>query len=615
MLDYYFLKNQFLVRRPYFSLLNWYKLFEGDYEKNIYNLFINNETAAKALFNASPEFYNVLKNTEIQNLNKKTISTLAKYASRFSSRAIPFGYFCGVNVGSFDKDYGDTIVQKSKPIESYLLKLDNEVTFQIVDLLMNNDQIIKKIKFSSNPTFYKMGKTYKYIDYEYNNKQRRYVLNQLHDNSGIYRLIKSCEGWVNYEYLEKFYSEMGAEQGDILGYVRTLVQNKILFTNIHPCITKPDTLSHIEDELSESNFELIKDIREGLSTANPNGHAVEDLIKLQNYLKDNLKIKVKNYFQLDYVTAYDRYHISIETKAKIQEAVNFLCLLPNRLAQKHINTFIDKLKENYGTETVPLSEVLDASEGIGYPVGTSKSGSPYNMFESITFKNKKKTSSSFTWSWFDEVLLKKYLEFCRQGDKSFIKLSLEDIPKELRTSNCISQHLSVMAEIINSVSHGQLISLKGLGGKTPFQLMGRYSHLDIKIRQLLIDIAEEAKIQDSIQAEILLFPEDRLGNVTQHDPIFDYEIPIFSTTSVAGEKTVRLKDLEISVRDNKLILTSKKLKKRVYPRLCNAHIHDNTNIPAYRFLCDYENYLNEISSHSFSWPDIFSSIDHLPRVM
>lgn len=612
----YSLKNSFLVRRPYFSLFTWYNLFNGSYSDNIYNFFTKSQITKKALFIASPEFSKVIENTDVQNINKKCLYTMAKYASRYSSRAIPFGYFCGVNMGRFSADNLSNFKQKKNPIKSTLLKLDNAVVFQIVEALIDDDDILKKLNFYSNPTFYKSDKKYKFIDYENIDRRRRYVLNLLKNHADIYHLIELCEGMTDYSQIENFYKKIGADPEDVVTYVRSLIKNRILFTNIHPCITKPNTLFHIEDELIDNDINFIREINKILIAYNSGkDDKIEILKHLTNRLKDNLKIDLKNHYQLDYVTNYEDYTISRDIKLEIEKAVNFLSILPNRIVQNHMNSFIKKFKEIYGNTRAPLCAVLDASSGIGYPIPDSTKKVPQDMFETITFRNKEIHPHIIRWDWFDEIIFKKYIEFSSQENTSSIQLSINDLPENLRELKCKMKQITVMAEIINSSSKITSVHLKGLGGKTPLQLMGRFGHLDNKINDYLADIVNEANERDNVQSEILIFPEDRLGNVTQHSPIFDYEIPIFSGTSVSSEKTVQLKDLYISIQEDKLILYSKKLNKKIYPRLCNAHVYDQTDVPAYRFLCDYENYLNQQTVHNFSWPDIFYSQHYLPRIM
>jgi hypothetical protein len=69
----------------------------------------------------------------------------------------------------------------------------------------------------------------------------------------------------------------------------------------------------------------------------------------------------------------------------------------------------------------------------------------------------------------------------------------------------------------------------------------------------------------------------------------------------------------ISVKNNRIILRSKRLDKEVLPRLGNAHNYSFNSLPIYYFLCSIQAQ-NKRSSIGFNWNNILLNQAFLPRV-
>src|SRR4029078_12745413 len=99
---------------------------------------------------------------------------------------------------------------------------------------------------------------------------------------------------------------------------------------------------------------------------------------------------------------------------------------------------------------------------------------------------------------------------------------------------------------------------------------------------------EEAHDADKIYAEVIHLPEARTGNVLMRPQLRKHEIVYMGNGSVPFAQQIMLADLLVSVRNNSVVLRSKKFNKEIIPRLSTAHNFGSGSLPVYKFLCDLQ---------------------------
>jgi thiopeptide-type bacteriocin biosynthesis protein len=133
-------------------------------------------------------------------------------------------------------------------------------------------------------------------------------------------------------------------------------------------------------------------------------------------------------------------------------------------------------------------------------------------------------------------------------------------------------------------------------------------------KKLCIELAqkEEEMHPDKVLAEIIHISEGRLGNILTRPHYRKYEIPYLAMSTLPYENQIQVSDLMVSIKNDKVILRSKRLNKEVFPRMANAHNYSAMGLPIYHFLCDLQH--QSVKSYlGWNW-SFLGDENFLPRV-
>jgi hypothetical protein len=405
-----------------------------------------------------------------------------------------------------------------------------------------------------------------------------------------------------------------------------LINSQVLVSELEPSLTGDEFLTKIYNiliQISDSYkirkcIEAINNKLYKLDTqTNNNPIKYIEISKISNALKAEYNLKYL--FQVDVSLKTIEASIDQNLVPSIMQGIKVI----NILTEKNSETTLEKFKKafigRYEDREVPLLNALDNETGIGYFQDSANFGADISpLVDDLILPAQFDGNSIVTMSPVQNFLLSKYLESTKKGNNE-VEIYDSDIKEFSANWSDLPVTFSLFASLIEGPSEkypfGRLM-FRGAGNSSAVNLIGRFCHSNEKIHQFSKQIIsfEKQYFHDSILAEIVHLPEARLGNVILRPVLREYEIPILTTPSVKSNKVICLSDLFISVKANEVILSSKKLKKKIIPRLSNSHNYSFNSLPVYQFLCDLQKQKLR-SEIGFSWGNIFNNYSFRPRVI
>ena len=118
---------------------------------------------------------------------------------------------------------------------------------------------------------------------------------------------------------------------------------------------------------------------------------------------------------------------------------------------------------------------------------------------------------------------------------------------------------------------------------------------------------------EQVFAEIVHLPDGRTGNILCRPVLREYEIPYLGRSGAPADRQIPITDLLVSVRDDRIVLRSRRMGREVVPRLTTAHDEDWRNLGVYRFLCALQRQ-DVVSELTWDWGPLREA-PFLPRVV
>jgi len=629
--------SSFIIRTPVYPIDFYKNLTKGLFiESDAIKEILKNAPINEALFLASPELYAEIQkwltqeDYPIDKAMKIKLSVL-KYFIRMSTRCTPFGLFAACGAG---KLANETVINIDKE-KSFRRKTRFDMQFlaNLVSELTANPTIQNQLLFYPNSTLYQLGDFYRYVEYTLNENKRKYSLEALKKTDYLNLVLQKAIVGASKNELATVLVSNEITNDDAIEFIEELIINQILVSELELTLTSPSQKILSPNPYPKDCF-VPRNDRETSSGNETNGYSLEldDLNKqlfeidtkfgnpiscyeniIETVAKTNIPFDKKYLFQTDLFLDSNDFKLDKKYTSELLKAIVVL----NKISEKPKNTSLENFKkafvERYESESIPLVKALDVETGIGY-LQQSGSFDITPLLDSIGIGQKNETHNHKISLTKAEGIIHKKLQNALQNNENSIVLNLSDFDNYDFSMQNLSNTFSCLFEIVEEQGK-EWIVIQSIGGSSAANLLARFYYGDTGINDFANEIIqyESESYADKILAEIVHLPEARTGNVLRRPCFRAYEIPYLGQSSLPASHQINIEDLILQVKNDRLVMWSKKQDKEVIPRLTNAHNYSYNALPIYHFLCDMQ-FENCKSAIGFHWDNLEKLFDYFPRV-
>ncbi|GGI22447.1 lantibiotic dehydratase [Pedobacter mendelii] len=507
---------------------------------------------------SSDAFYETIRDVKAEELNSlppKVLFTIWKYFNRAKFRSTPYGTFAGFSIlnKAFNNTELQVVVKEQQIVHEFIdWPYKNTLTFSLKDLLKNNCLLF------TNSSYYFTTTSIRYIACT----DGLFELAEIDKDDFVIEILEKCLKPINVnELIERL--NISAERIDeVFSLLEDMLSLQLLLSNSDPNIIGDDYFQRI-GLVSHVDFPkyLIAE-REVISGGIDEKllHGIPGLINLMQHI------------------------LPIDGRDALKQ-------------------FINKFMKKFEQKEVPLSLALDPEMGIGYDELEQAGGEDDFIAQFYGKQNKKKEDLT------DKVKdnFKKLFKPAGFSSKEVIRLEklgihLSDKPATI--PNSFSMLMSVADD---------LICVDQTGGSTANALSGRFTMANHKVYQHCNNISnlEQSANPDILFFDVAYMVETNVDNINRRKLVYSKQLSILNFDTSADPLT--LDDIMLSVQGDEVILRSKRLNKRIVPRMASAYNYSRSDLSVFRLLCDLQ-HQNIQTNLSLFIENLFPELEYYPKV-
>ncbi len=590
--------SNYVLRTSSFPIQFYFDLLEN-FSSDQLVVYYQNPFLKEALFIASPELKTTLDKwidepNQFSSEKKEALElTLLKYIARVSSRCTPFGLFSGCSVGELSSESVITLLPNNQ--FKRVTQFDMHYWVSLLQNFVSRKEVRFFLIYYPNNSMYDVGDFYRYVEYKYIKSKREHTITALRKSELLEKIVLHCQNGLSIDQMVELIIDDNSEIEEAKNFVHELIDCQFLISSFEATVTGSDEWGRIANFLrSLPELEREKQLLEKLKNyfkqldvnVVPNVQIYSDIKVVLDEL--SVDYEEKYLFQTDLNTSCYANSLDHNIEKKVVQALRFLNGIRNYSPFYNLQNFIQAFKKRYEEREVPLTTVLDTEIGIGY-LQSVKMNDRHNLLDTFSFdRNNSTNKTTESWSQLD-VILENKLQSAFSTKFSSIELSEKDFVDFESNFDKAPATFSVMVEVYKD-NNTEKISIESTGGVSAARLLGRFCNGN----EAMLDLAKEivAKendyYKDKICAEIVHLPESRTGNILRRPILREYEIPYLCNSVVGKEFQIDISDLMVSVKNDRVVLRSKKHDKEVVPFLSNAHNYSANSLPVYHFLADLQ---------------------------
>jgi hypothetical protein len=621
--------DKFVFRSPLFpfSFVGSYTETE-DVDREYLMSLIRDDVVREAIFLASPSLLDELDRLdkgEVKDAKyaEELLFSLSKYLIRMASRCTPFGLFAGFSLGELS-DNTDIRLKLLPEYRSHTRFDMNYLVALSLDLI--KDPVVRNnVKFYPNSSINRFYDKIRYVEYKYVKTERNHNIVSVDNSPYLETILKTADDGATIQVMSNSIVDEEICYEIAVEFVNELIDSQLLVSEIEPSITGDEHIHRLISKLdgikgTEHIVEVLKSARESLEEidrSNP-GDSVNKYMPLSEMInKLNTNFKINYLFQTDLYKPLMSGVLDNKIADEVLRAVDFVSKLSFEPPETNLSKFIERFESKYGETEICILDALDPESGIGFLDSKGGTDSP-PLLENLPAGGNRRGENieKLYWSGKIAFLDKKIFEALKTGTK-VIELKEEDVKGIESNIGKMAHTFSVVVKITSKNLNGDnQIYISSAGGSSAAYLLGRFCHADKQTDDFVKLIAkkEEEFYKDSIVAEIVHLPQARVGNVLLHPKFHNYEIPYLAVSDADSDHRIDLKDIFLSVMNRKILMRSKKLNKRIIPRLSNAHNYSFNAQPIYQFLCEMQ-FQDITRGASLPLSNALDRYGHVPRIV
>lgn len=515
------------------------------------------EELKKAIAISSNAFYENIKDVEanqLQSLPPKVYFTIWKYFNRAKFRPTPYGTFAGFSL------LNDAI----KPSDSKVVIEEEQKICGLVDWPCKNniqlplaDLLTKNCLLFSNSSYYFTPNSIRYIACT----DGVFELAELDEDDLVKQILDACIKPVPTNELIRTLNLQGEEVENLFGLLQDMHDLQLIFTSYDPNI------------IGNDYFERL-----GLTNATD----------LPKYLIAHRNVKSG--------------HLNAQLLHAVPGLIKMLHgILPNS-ERGALSQFITNFKKKFEDQEVPLLLALDPEMGVGYDQ-LEQTGENDDFISKLNNKSGKKESDTDS----IKAVLKNSLttQSFEKGNPVFLnKLAIKPNENLRPLPNSFSMLLTV---------HNDLLFTEQIGGATANALTGRFTMAGEAVENYAKNVAaaEQEANPDVLFFDVAYMVETNIDNVNRRKLIYDHQLSILNYDTSADP--LSLNDILLSIKGTEVVLHSKRLNRRLVPRMASAYNYSRSDLSVFRLLCDLQ-HQGLVTSLSLPLDNLFPDLEYYPRL-
>ncbi|WP_020607438.1 lantibiotic dehydratase [Spirosoma spitsbergense] len=604
----------FVLRRPLLAINDFLsaqqQLSTGTPLATVLLTIYQDARCQEALFYASPAVHAELMAwlANGPTPGEKLLMTLYKYYVRMTTRSTPFGLFAGIAMGV----WGDVSNLHTEASIKRNVRLDTGVVSQLFSFVNRQPFIRHQLTYKVNESLLIGENKIWYIGYEEENGLRTYFQNEVDADDHLRRLIGEASQATSFGQLVASLKNSDIPIEDATAYIYALIDNQILCSELSVNITGPDPLEVLIAYLSELTGAQSVIDRIGQVQALLQEGTVAAYQQVTVKMSELVAVTGSSLVQCDAFFFADKPVLADSVRTALSHTLSHLAVRSQPVAVPRLDAFKRRFFTRYELESVPLLVALNPDTGIGYD---DEYEIPTPWLDSLSWVGSASIAPSE--GKVSEVLLRLYTETLlnRQSTISLSTAELDTI-FPIQEDRVLPASSYAMGQLVRGMLDSDpLFFLKGIGGPSAANLLGRFAHLspelETYLKQCLTD--EQTVYEGTLLAELVHLPATHTGNVLRRPILRSHEIPLLTQSTIQEQQQLPLNDLMISMAvGGQVVLHSKKQGKRIIPRLSTAHNVAAGGLAHYRFLYDLQ---HQNDSLRFGWDwGILKTMPFLPRV-